>query len=85
MKTVTMFTNELGNAIVVRVDSLDTDGFPGLMIEITGPKSSHTNHITLKEAQHIHRNLSRILQLMEVEYRRIQDCSRQVLQPHRRQ
>jgi hypothetical protein len=51
------FKNELGNDITLAVYDLPTDGVPGVMIFIRGPKSDTENHITLIEAEKLYDQL----------------------------
>lgn len=55
------FKNELGNLIEVKVSPKEIDGVPGVIISISGPKSSTENHVTRLEAEILCEQLKKLL------------------------
>ncbi len=63
MSTETHFINELGNTIHIQVEEQEIQDHPGILITITGPDSTSTNHITCEEAEVLQGLLSKTLHI----------------------
>lgn len=53
-----IFANELGNTIHLQVVEKQLEGVAGIYIYIAGPTSATELHITRREAEVLHRELS---------------------------
>jgi hypothetical protein len=56
------FVNELGNSIRIHAEERGISGVQGVFIEISGPTSSTTLHITRAEAEALLAQLKHVLE-----------------------